>query len=132
MKFIKLKTVFQVGEKMEERDTVYVNTEKIKSITQKENCIYLNYDEAGDYIMVKETPEIVEMIKGSEITKEIEITDVSDKQKFIRFRVKGLEDGIIVGLTHPDLALDDPKQGLSVGYRGEVKKIEFKQKSLDI
>ena len=61
---------------------------------------------------------------------EIEITNVSNQHKFICFRIKGLRDGIIVGLTHPELPLNDPKQGLSVGYKGETKKCMFSNKKL--
>lgn len=65
-------------------------------------------------------------MKIQELLPEIEITNVSNEKKFICFRIKGLKDGIIVGLTHPELPLNDPKQGLSVGYKGEVKKVCFK------
>lgn len=69
-------------------------------------------------------------MKIQELLSEIEITNVSNQHKFICFRIKGLKDGIIVGLTHPELDLDDPKQGLSVGYKGEVKKVCFQNKKI--
>lgn len=59
---------------------------------------------------------------------EIEITNVSNQQKFICFRIKGLDDGIIVGLTHPELDLNDAKQELVIGYKGVVKKVCFKKR----
>lgn len=56
----------------------------------------------------------------------IKITDVNNRHKFITFRVDGLKDGIIVGLTHPELDIEDPEQGISVGYQGESVVVPFK------
>ena len=70
-------------------------------------------------------------MKIQELSSEIEITNVSNQGKFICFHIKGLDDGILVGLTHPELDLDDPKQGLGVGYKGEVKRVRFKKGTND-
>lgn len=52
----------------------------------------------------------------------IRITDASLLQSFISFKIKGLKDGISVGIVA------DPKshgQALSIAYRGEVKVVPF-------
>lgn len=52
----------------------------------------------------------------------IRITDASILQSFISFKIKGLKDGITVGIVA------DPKshgQALSITYRGEVKVVPF-------
>lgn len=55
----------------------------------------------------------------------IEITNASNYHKMISFKIKDLEDGILIGLVYPNLPLDDPKQGLSIAYQGDVVKVPF-------
>lgn len=60
---------------------------------------------------------------------DIIIKDVSDKYKRFNFWVDGLSNGFTVGLTYPDLPLDDPKQGISIAYKGEVVIVPFNRES---
>jgi hypothetical protein len=50
--------------------------------------------------------------------KEITITNANNQHKFICFKLKGLEDGIMVGL-YPN------NDGLSIAYRGDVVGVPF-------
>ena len=50
--------------------------------------------------------------------KEITITNANNQHKFICFKLKGLEDGIMVGL-YPN------NDGLSVAYKGDVVGVPF-------
>lgn len=50
--------------------------------------------------------------------KEIKITNANNQHKFICFKIKGLEDGIMVGL-YPN------NDGLSIAYKGDVVGVPF-------
>ena len=53
------------------------------------------------------------------MAESIKITNASNRHKFICFKIKGLEDGIIVGLT------PGRDNCLSVGYQGENVIVPF-------
>ena len=50
--------------------------------------------------------------------KEIKITNANNQEKFISFKINGLEDGITVGL-YPN------GDGLSIAYKGDVVGVPF-------
>lgn len=52
----------------------------------------------------------------------IRITDASQLQSFISFKIKGLKDGITVGIVADPNSHD---QALSIAYKGEVKVVPF-------
>ena len=54
--------------------------------------------------------------------KEITITNANNQEKFICFRIEGLEDGIMVGL-YPN------GDGLSIAYKGDVVGVPFNANS---
>lgn len=140
------------------REELIEELNKIKGITVKYDnvvlpCIDIYYNNSmfmtycsdcrvlsvfGAYFENRTEQDVLSAVKGLvgqskksnilNFSPEIKITNVSNQGKFICFRVKGLDDGILVGLTHPELDLDDPKQGLGVGYKGEVKKACFKKR----
>ena len=60
------------------------------------------------------------------MSKKIKIINVSDQNKFISFRIDGLKDGVLVGLTHPELDIEDPQQGFSISFQGESVVVPFK------
>lgn len=53
------------------------------------------------------------------MAESIKITNASNRHKFICFKIKGLEDGIIVGLT------PGKDNCLSIGYQGENVIVPF-------
>ena len=60
------------------------------------------------------------------MSKEITITNASNQNKFISFKLNGLEDGILVGI--PDKYLNC----ITVSYKGETKIVPFNAKTEDI
>ena len=52
------------------------------------------------------------------LDKEIIITNANNTNKFICFKIKGLDDGIMVGL-YPN------NDGLSIAYKGDVIGVPF-------
>ncbi len=63
------------------------------------------------------------------MSNEITITDASNSQEFISFKLNGLKDGIAVGIV------SDPNshgRALSVAYKGEVKIVPLNATSKDI
>lgn len=52
------------------------------------------------------------------MSKEITITNANNQEKFICFKINGLEDGIMVGL-YPN------GDGLSIAYKGDVVGVPF-------
>ena len=64
--------------------------------------------------------------------KLVRVQEVSNSQKFVAFNLGGITDTIIVGLSCPDLPLNDPHQCLSIAYKGEVTLVPFTATSKDI
>jgi hypothetical protein len=64
--------------------------------------------------------------------KLVRVQEVSNTQKFVAFNLGGITDTIMVGLTFPELPLDDPHQCLSIAYKGENIIIPFTAMSKDI
>lgn len=60
------------------------------------------------------------------MSKEITITDASNRHKFICFNLNRLEDGIIVGLP------DKYSNCITVSYKGETKIVPFDAKTEDL
>lgn len=60
------------------------------------------------------------------MSKEIKVTNVSNQHKYLSFKIKGLEDGILVGLT------PNKENCLSISYKGEMIKVPFDSSSEDI
>lgn len=58
--------------------------------------------------------------------KEITITNASNQNKFISFKLNGLEDGILVGIP------DKYPNCITVSYKGETKIVPFNAKTEDI
>lgn len=56
------------------------------------------------------------------MSKEITITNVSNQNKFISFKLNGLEDGILVGIP------DKYPNCIAVSYKGETKIVPFNAK----
>lgn len=54
--------------------------------------------------------------------KEITITNANNQEKFICFKINGLEDGIMVGLYSNN-------DGLSIAYKGDVVGVPFNANS---
>lgn len=64
--------------------------------------------------------------------KLVRVQEVSNSQKFVAFNLGGITDTIMVGLSCPDLPLNDPHQCLSIAYKGEVTLVPFTATSKDI
>lgn len=60
------------------------------------------------------------------MSKEIIITDASNRHKFICFNLNGLKDGIIVGIP------DKYSNCITVSYKGETKIVPFDAKTEDL
>ena len=60
------------------------------------------------------------------MSKEIIIIDASNQNKFISFKLNGLEDGILVGIP------DKYSNCITVSYKGETKIVPFNAKTEDI
>lgn len=64
-------------------------------------------------------------MSNTEYNKLVRVQEVSNSQKFVAFNLGGITDTIMVGLACPELPLDDPKQCLSIAYKGEVTLVPF-------
>lgn len=60
------------------------------------------------------------------MSKEITITNVSNQNKFISFKLNGLEDGIIVGIP------DKYSNCITISYKGETKIVPFDANHKDL
>lgn len=60
------------------------------------------------------------------MSKEITITDASNRHKFICFNLNGLKDGIVVGIP------DKYSNCITISYKGETKIVPFNAKTEDI
>lgn len=71
-------------------------------------------------------------MSNTEYNKLVRVQEVSNSQKFVAFSLGGVTDTIIVGLSCPDLPLNDPHQCLSIAYKGENTIIPFTATLKDI
>ena len=71
-------------------------------------------------------------MNNTEYNKLVRVKEVSNSQKFVAFSLGGVTDTIVVGLSCPELPLDDPHQCLSIAYKGEVTLVPFTAALKDI
>ena len=86
--------------------------------TDIEKAVMWGEIEHFDYLMNEYENTRIEEIKNNDDQPLICVTNANDKQKFVSFKIKDVEDGITVGL-YPN------GDGLVINYRGDQVNIPF-------